>query len=585
MKNLGFSLIEVIIAIAIFAIISAGTITGFIPILISNRQSSEIQIANNLAQEGIEAARSIRNRDFNLLTVGAKGIGVSSGLWAFNGSSDVTDKYTRQISITGTTNPDSFIINSLVTWKFLGNETKSFSQTTTLTNWQKVIAGIMNYDGLMIYSSGTTTTPYWRSYTTSSNLLGAETAMPALTGNPRNIVIRTSPQKTEAIVGVGTSAGILYVYCFDGTSWTQDWSATIGGNASTRRFDIAFENTTGDAIVLYSSNTPTTNELNFRKKLGSSDCGSGSWTGAAAFDPVQTSGLVSWVKMSSNPIAGSNLIAALWADWNKDLSGAVWNGTTFQNEMLSVGETKIESINTGTTFPDVESLDLAYESVTGDLVTIWGTSSGTNGTSGVRYRLCTGNSPSCVWGTVTTPPTFADDATNLDLSANPNTDEMVFASIGNAGSDMQIGYWSGVGWTNTANVDISTQAPLAGTKLIATNWLISGSTTRSVIVYNDSGATNTGWYTGNRGVFSAAADVGVVTFATPQKWYELSNNPKSKDKLIFSLSDNASDLFVRSLSMNVGGTFTWAAPNGNVAVEPNLGQATVKPFGFAFWIK
>ena len=583
MKNHGFSLIEVIIAVAIFSIIAEGTITGFIPVLISNRQSSEIQTANGLAQEGIEAVRSIRNRDFNLLTAGPKGIGISSGLWNFSGSSDVTGNFTRQINISGTTNPDSFIINSLVTWKFLGNDTKSFSQNTTLTNWQKAIIGTITYDGLLVYGSGATNTPFWNSYTTSTNLLSSKATLPALTGSPRNFVVRTSPQKTEAIVGIGTSAGVLYVYCFDGTTWTQDWSATVGGNATTRRFDIAYENTSGDVVVLYSTNTATTNELNFRTKHGIDSCGSGSWSAATAYNTIQTSALVSWVKMTSNPISGSNLIAAIWADWNKDLSGAIWNRTTFANEMTSVGETSLESVNAGTSFPDVESFDLAYESVSGDLLTIWGTSSGANGTNGVRYRLCTGNSATCTWGVGISPPTFADDATNLDLSANPNTDEMVFVSTGNAGSDLQIGYWSGVGWTNTANVDISTQAPLAGTKLVAANWLISGATTRSVITYNDSGATNIGWYTGNRGVFTTATDVG-ATFATPQKWYEMSNNPKSKDKLIFSLSDNASDLFIRSLSMNVGGTFTWAAPNGNVAVDTNLGQSIIKPFGFAFWI-
>ena len=596
----GFSLIEIIIAIAIFSLILAGGLTGFIPVLNQNRQSTEITQANRLAEEGLEAVRSIRNRDFNLLSNGNKGVGISNNLWTFSGTTDITDKFTRQISITvanrdaggslvatgGTTDPDTWLIKSLVTWNYGVGETKQFSLNTILTNWRKNIATTVDYDGLIVYGSGSTVTPLWKTYVNSSNVFGTKNTMPALTGSPRNFIVRTSPQKIEAIAGTVTSSGVLYVYCFDGATWTQDWSTTVGGTATTRRFDIAYENTTGSAVVLYSTNAATTNELNFRKKLGSSSCGSSNWSGATAFDPIRTSAFISWVKMTSNPVSGSNLIAAIWADNNKDLSGAIWNGTTFTNEPTSAMDTSLESINTGTTFPDVESFDLAYESLTGDLMVVWGNSGGTNGTNGVRYRLCSGNSATCTWGSVITPPTFADDATNLDLSSNPNSDEMVFASIGNAGSDLQIGYWSGIGWTNTANVDTSAQVPLAGTKLVATGWLTSGSTTRSIITYNNSATTTLGWYVGNGKTFTVQTPFTVTpVFASPQKWYDIAYDPKNKNQLMFGISDNNSDLMVKRLVMTSTPAFTWTNSNGSSALETNLGQSIVKPYSFAYWQK
>ena len=590
----GFSLIEIIIAIAIFSIIIAGGLTGFIPVLNQNRQSNEIVEANRLAEEGLEAVRSIRNRDFNLLSAGNKGIGISSNLWDFSGTSDITDKFTRQISITaanrdasgtlitsgGTTDPDTWLIKSLISWNYSVGNPKQFSLETILTNWRKNIG--VDYNGLIVYSDGTTKPP-WRTYNTNSNAFSTEATLPNLVGSPRNFVIRTSPQKIEAIAGTVTSSGVLYIYCFNGTTWTQDWSATVGGTATTRRFDIAYENTTGNAVVLYSTNTATTNELNFRKKLGASSCGSSSWDSATAFNPLRTSGVVQWVKMASNP--KNNLITTTWADSNSDLSASIWNGTIFQNEPSSVTESSLEVVSTS---QDVDDFDLAYESISGDLMLVWSNSVGKNGTNGVRYRRCTGNSATCTWGSVTTPPTFTDDATNLDLTANPNSNEMVFASVGNAGSDLQIGYWSGSSWTNRANVDITSGTPLAGTKLVATGWLINGATTRYVVTYMDSGTvTGISWYTANgSGTPTKQTDfTATPAIGSPKKWVEIQMDPINHEQLMEIISDTNSDLFAKRLVMTSTSAFTWTNSDGGAALEVNLGQATVKPFGFAYWQK
>ncbi|MEI8067324.1 MAG: prepilin-type N-terminal cleavage/methylation domain-containing protein [Candidatus Shapirobacteria bacterium] len=592
-KKNAFSLVEVILAIAIFAIITGGGIVGLIPALNQNRQSGEITIANRLAEEGLEAVRSIRSRDFNLITSGAKGVGTSSNLWTFNGTSDTTDKYTRQITInpayrdgsgnlalSGTLDPDTWLVKSTINWNFSVGDTKQFSLDTVLTNWKKPIISV-SYDGLIVYSDGTTKPP-WRSYTTSTNTFSTESTMPSLVGSPRNFVIRTSPKKIEAIAGMVTSTGVLYVYCFDGVTWTQDWSTTVGGTATTRRFDIAYESNSGKAVVLYSTNAANTNELASRTKSGATSCGSANWSGATNYDPLRTSGIVQWVKMNPDPRTSSNLIATIWADANSDLSAAIWDGSTFQNEPSAVTEASLEVV---TTSQDVDDFDLAYESITGDLMLVWANSAGNNGTNGVRYRLCTGGTSTCAWGAITTPPTFADDATNLDISANPNSDEIVFASIGNANQDLQIGYWNGSSWTNTANVMTKVQNPPAGTKLVTTGWLTSGATTRSVVIY-DNKKSKLSWHVGNGGVFTAQTDFTTTpNLANPQKWYESATNPKNKNQLMLSITDNGSDLFAKRLIMDSTPTFTWTNSNGATALELTLGQSTVKPFGFAWWQK
>jgi len=592
-KNKGFSLIEVILAIAIFAIITNGGIANIIGVLGQNRQSGEIIKANNLAQEGLEAVRSIGNRDFNLLTSGTKGIGVSSNLWTFDGTSDITDKYTRQILISpisrdtygtlvssdGTIDSDTWLVKSTVNWNYSIGDIKQFSLETILTNWKRPIISV-NYDALTVYSNSTTSLS-WRTFTNSSNTFGTETTLPAaLSGTPRSSVIKTSPKKIEAIAGTITSSGVLYIYCFDGNTWTQDWSVTVGGSALTRRFDIAYETNSGKAVVLYSTNTGTTNELNFRTKNNFSACGSG-WSSATNYNPLRTSGVVQWVKMTSDPRSSSNTIAALWADSASDLSASIWNGTTFANEPAAVTENSLEVVNIS---QDVDDFDLEYESLSGDLMLVWANSSGANNTNGVRYRTCTGGTTTCTWNTITTPPTFSDDATNLDLSSNPNSNEMVFASIGNDASDMQAGYWSGTAWTNNNNVDNSCETPLAGTKLVATGWLNSGATSRSIVVYNDNNSNNLGWFTGNGGSFNKETDSSITpNFTDPQKWYEINVNPKSKDQLMFTVSDNSSDLFAKRLAMTATPSFVWTNSDGGTALETTLSQSTSKSFGFAYW--
>ena len=593
-RQTGFSLIEIIIAIAIFSIIIAGGLTGFIPVLNQNRQASEIIQANRLAEEGLEAVRSIRNRDFDLLSAGNKGIGISSNLWNFDNTSDTTGKFTRQISITaanrdaggtlvttgGNTDPDTWLVKSLITWNYSIGETKQFSLETILTNWRKPIPVGIDYDALIIYSDNTSF-PRWRTYSTANNIFGTETTMPAIIGSPRNFVLKASPNSNELIAGTVSSAGILYIYCFDGFNWTQDWSTTVGGTATTRRFDIAYEKTSGKAVVLYSTNNATTNEMAFRTKNNTATCGSANWNSAISYNPLRTADIVQWVKLASDQRSGSNIIATIWADSASDLSAAIWNGTTFANEPSAVTEASLEVVSTA---QDVDDFDLAYESLSGNLLVVWANSVGNDGTNGVRYRRCTGGTNTCTWSGISTPPTFKDDATNLDLASDPVSDNIVFTSIGNAGSDLQVGYWDGATWTNKANVDKSVGTPLAGTKLVASGFLVNGAASRYVVVYMDSSGNNISWYVANKkGSPSKQPDfVPSSPIGNPKKWIEIHPDLINQNTLMVIISDTNSDLFAKKLSMDASANFTWTNADGGSALELNLAQPIVKPFGFVY---
>jgi hypothetical protein len=177
-----------------------------------------------------------------------------------------------------------------------------------------------------------------------------------------------------------------------------------------------------------------------------------------------------------------------------------------------------------------------------------------------------------------------DDATSLDISANQNTDEMVFASIGRSGGDLQLGYWNGNAWTNTANVDTSCDTPYTASKLVTTGWLTYGSTTRSVVVYGDLNSTSINWYTGNGGVFTRQTDfIPTAPIASPRGYMDIYLNPVDQAQFMYLTSDNNGDLWAKRLMMSATGTISWTNSDGGTTLEATLPQTISSPFSFAFW--
>lgn len=98
-NNGGFGLLEILLAIGLLAIFLSGTV------FLTAENASAVVGANYklqalaLAQEGIEAASSIRNRSWSNITNGPHGLGTSAGLWQFTGASDQQGPFTRTITV------------------------------------------------------------------------------------------------------------------------------------------------------------------------------------------------------------------------------------------------------------------------------------------------------------------------------------------------------------------------------------------------------------------------------------------------------------------------------------------------------
>ena len=152
-NNRGFSLVEVLLAIAIFAMLLA----AFVGALFYGQESVTLSGSRNraifLAEEGLEALRNIRDDDFLNLTDGTYGLTASGGQWDFSGISDITDIYIRQIEISPIDN-DTKQITSTITWDQNSQRQGSIALVAYLTDWQTL--PVTQSDTFVIDGSGAT---------------------------------------------------------------------------------------------------------------------------------------------------------------------------------------------------------------------------------------------------------------------------------------------------------------------------------------------------------------------------------------------------------------------------------------------
>lgn len=130
----GFSLVEVLLASFLFGFL----VTVFVGAYIYGQDSTTLAgrraRATFLAQEALEAVRSIRDDNFSNLVDGTYGLAISGNQWIFSGSSDSTEIFTRQVTIS-TVDADRKQITAQITWQQNPQRTGNISLTTYLTDW------------------------------------------------------------------------------------------------------------------------------------------------------------------------------------------------------------------------------------------------------------------------------------------------------------------------------------------------------------------------------------------------------------------------------------------------------------------
>ncbi len=437
-------------------------------------------------------------------------------------------------------------------------------------------------DGKLVHSQNTTT-PLQKNYAVSTNTFSAGNTMQ--TGAAQSFMVdRAAPTRNEHIAGYVTTGGVLYIQRWNGTAWSAEWNVTVGGNGvAGRRFDIAYEKTSGRAVVVYSTNaTGTTgNEMAYRIWNGTS------WTAAANINSARfaQAATVAWIKMKSNPLSGSNEIALTAQDSGTTtantsvLTSFIWNGTTW-TEPTAAHTTATTTYMTNTTGQLVQNdaYDLAYESLSGDLLVVFST-----GGTAQQYYIT--KSAAGTWGTATSFATARTAPLQMVAESNPYTDQIMILFNRSANANVYGRIWSGTAMGTTTTIGTNGVTTAVAKKHLTGKWLRVGTTDYAVALWNTSTAGTFGRNTYTGTAWGTAATYVTGTGVTAN-WMDSDRDPQSPDTMMITFTTGttagAVSLWAKRLVIDAVPNYTFTNADGGAAVSTVLSNATAQPFSFTY---
>ncbi|MFH0888386.1 MAG: C25 family cysteine peptidase [Planctomycetota bacterium] len=344
-------------------------------------------------------------------------------------------------------------------------------------------------DGIIVYgSNASTSVPQTRDYTVSSGNWSGATGLPNTVSGQETVInwviIKANPIANEYVCGILSSANTrLTVYTWENGTWIQNWYDNATPSAVLKCFDIAYENNSGNWMVVY-SNGATTNELSYRRRVD------GVWDSSArTINSNRTTKAVERIKLASRP--NSDEIALAFSDANDDLNVFVWfnDGTnyTWQAEPASILSKTLSTINS-------PKFDIDYEQVSGRVVLIYSIA------AVVGMGVATKTAGSTTWTNTTDEGTFLDIADYIDIAPEPGTNYIAVASIASSTRDLQLGIWNNGAWVNRWNDRDTTVVTMATNYTpLGCGWAGTGAGRRAVFVYADVAAKTLPYFTWVKG--------------------------------------------------------------------------------------
>ena len=436
------------------------------------------------------------------------------------------------------------------------SENKTFTEART---WL-LTADPLEDIGMIAYGEGTQQQPRYRMWDGST--WSSEAYASTVGGTIEWVVLKAIPDITddrfeEFILGTKDTGDDVNVQVYNGSSWTTAVEVTGSSSTDVKGFDIAYEQLSGDALIVYSNNT---RYLSYRVWNGTA------WSAQQWIGNDQTTGTVYWVRLESKP--GSDEIALSFLG-NQLISSMIWNGTAWGNEPSGGLETGTGIANSGSE-GDSQAFDMAYEQLSGDLFIAWGLD------NAPRLRYATKASGSNTWNIVTPSAIWLDSAEEISISPEPMSNRISLASL-NPAMDMQAGIWTGDALIDLRdNIDTASGTWSTTTALVDTGWV--GTSGISLAVYQDDNNNEVdylSWEYGFGWIYSNTED-----------WTGANTSGRDLSDQLYSFPSSDAALLVYSTSSNELGVAKyedgWSAVDIPSILENSISAADYEPFYFAF---
>jgi Domain of unknown function (DUF2341) len=202
-------------------------------------------------------------------------------------------------------------------------ETDALNDTETTGSGGAEVASIIR-EAMFAYAEGTIQTPRYRLWNGSTWSL--ESSGVSVGGSIRFVEVAATQARNEYVIATQENGGRVRAQVYDGTTDVFDDLQTIVAavpGVTSRGFDVAYESTSGDALVVACNGT----EATYSVWNGSS------WSGATAITLAVTANC-NWIELASDPTSDEIILVVRDAITGAtDYEALVWNGSTWGNSM------------------------------------------------------------------------------------------------------------------------------------------------------------------------------------------------------------------------------------------------------------
>ncbi|MHC1576709.1 MAG: VWA domain-containing protein, partial [Methanosarcinaceae archaeon] len=340
----------------------------------------------------------------------------------------------------------------------------------------------------------------------SANLVGA---------NIRQITMESSSSRDEIIMGTVDDQMDANFQILSDSTWNtvQEFSTSLD-SYSTRGFDIAYESTSDDALVVYLDKSIDDGVPRYRIWDGSS------WSGDGAVDGTNPgAGDIRWIELASNPLSDEMVLVTL--DDSRDIRAQVWDGSNWGNTL---------SITNDARATGYRCFDVAYEQGSGDAMIVWSDTDGY-----VHSCIWDGSA----WGTENDLYTF--DSSHkvywIKMASDVNSNNIVMGDE-NRDKDICVSVWNGSSWSSRVQVETDCYEYSKRIFDVAFETL-SG---EAIIVWGDS--TTTPKYMTWNGSWNTESSATDLTGSGYTRWVQLRPDPSSNEIFLMT-SDGDNDINIQ----------------------------------------